>query len=314
MVTGCAGFIGSHVTEHLLEKNENIIGVDNFNDFYDPKIKKRNIMPSMNNPRFRLVNGDIRDTEKLGKIFKDFEIETVVHLAACAGVGHSFKNPELYYDVNVNGTRGVLDLAARYKVKNFIFASSSSVYGINKKVPFSEEDETNNQISPYAKTKKAGEKLCQEFHETSGLNITCLRFFTVYGPRGRPDMAPFKFTKLISEGKEIEMFGDGSSSRDYTFVEDIAQGIIAAVYRNLGLEIINLGNERPIELRQLIKLIEQNVGKKAKIRQLPTQKGDVPLTHADISKARHLLGYIPRVSFEEGIKRTVEWYKKEYGV
>lgn len=310
VVTGCAGFIGSHVVDSLLSRGERVIGIDDFNDYYDPKIKERNASLFSGNDNFKLFRADIRDMSALSGIFENGNLDRIIHLAARAGIRASFENPGLYYEVNVEGTKNLLNLAVKKNVENFVFSSSSSVYGVNKKVPFSEDDEINNQVSPYAKTKKEGEILCKKFHEEHGLPITCLRFFTVYGPRGRPDMAPLKFMKKISNGEQIERYGDGKTTRDYTFVEDIVHGILSALDRPHKFEIINLGNGNPIDLRRFIKLIENNVGKEALIKELPEQKGDVPTTHADILKAGRLLGYEPKVSFEEGIKRMAEWYRK----
>ena len=312
LVTGGAGFIGSHVCDKLLESCYSIICIDDFNNYYNPQIKENNIKKCLKNPNFKLYRLDIRNFEKLENIFKENKIDKIVHLAARAGVRASLENPELYFDVNVNGTKNLLELAVKYKIKNFIFASSSSVYGVNKKIPFSEDDNVDNQISPYAKSKRKTELLCKQYHEKNNLSITCLRFFTVYGPRGRPDMAPYKFTKLISNNEEIKMYGDGTSKRDYTYILDITDGIISALDKDFAFEIINLGDSNTVELKHFIRLIEENVGRKAKIKQLPMQKGDVPVTYADISKAKRLLGYEPKVKIEEGMKRFVEWYKK-YG-
>jgi UDP-glucuronate 4-epimerase len=310
LVTGGAGFIGSHVCEKLLEKNYKVICIDNFNDFYSPKVKEENLKECLKDNNFVLYREDITNFEGLKKIFEENKIDKIIHLAARAGVRFSITDPVLYEKVNIKGTINLLELAKEFKIKKFIFGSSSSIYGVNKKVPFSEDDKVENQISPYGASKRAGEMYCRVYHKLFGLKITCLRFFTVYGPRGRPDMAPYKFTKLISEAKEIKMYGDGSSKRDYTFVTDIVDGVIAASEKDFDFEIINLGDSNPIELKYFISLFEKNLGKKAKIKQLPMQPGDVPVTFADISKAEKLLNYRPKVKIEEGIKLLVEWFKE----
>ena len=311
LVTGGAGFIGSHLCEKLIGLNKKVICIDDFNDFYDPQTKEKNISKIINNKNFILYREDIRNYEKLKEIFKKNKIDKIIHLAARAGVRPSLQQPLLYQDVNVRGTLNVLELAKEFKVKNFVFASSSSVYGINKKIPFSEIDNVDNPISPYAATKKACELLCYNYHHLYKIPVTCLRFFTVYGPRGRPDMAVYKFTKLINEGKEVEMYGDGTTKRDYTYIEDILQGVLAAVEKNFDFEIINLGESRTVELKYLIMLIEKNLGKKAKIKIMNMQPGDVPITYADITKAKKLLNYNPKTNIEEGIKKFIEWYKHE---
>lgn len=308
LVTGGAGFIGSHACERLLARNDSVICVDNFNDYYDTSKKERNVSGFLKNPNFKLYREDIRNFDKMEKIFEENKVDKAVHLAAMVGVRYSIKNPSLYKEVNIEGTENLLKLSVRHKIKNFIFGSSSSVYGISKKIPFNEDDD-GKPISPYADTKREGEVLCEEYHKKHGLSITCLRFFTVYGPRGRPDMAPYKFTKLIYEGKAVPMYGDGSTKRDYTYVTDIVDGIIAALDKGFAFEIINLGDSNAIELKYFISLIEKNLGRKAKIEQMPMQEGDVPITYADISKAKRLLNYSPKAKAEEGIKLFVEWYK-----
>lgn len=309
LVTGGAGFIGSHLCERLLEKGEKVICVDDFNDFYSPERKKKNISVCEKNKNFKLYKTDIRDFDKLEKIFQENKIKKIIHLAARAGVRLSIKNPLLYSDVNIKGMINLLELAKKFKINQFIFGSSSSVYGTNKKIPFSENDKLESPISPYAVSKIAGEIYCKVYSELYGINIACLRFFTVYGPRGRPDMAPHKFTDLIANGKEIEMYGDGSSKRDYTYVTDIVEGIIKASEKNFKFEIINLGDSNSVELRYFISLIEKNLGKKAKIIKKPLQPGDVLVTFADISKAKKLLGWEPKVKIEDGISKLVEWYR-----
>jgi UDP-glucuronate 4-epimerase len=308
LLTGGAGFIGSWTVEELLKLGHRIFCIDNFNDYYDPKQKEANVKPFLNNPNFKLYRIDIRDYETLKKIFLENKVDKIIHLAAMAGVRNSILNPKLYYDVNINGTLNVLELAKEFNIKNVVFASSSSVYGNNKKIPFSETDNVDNPISPYAASKKGGELLCYTYHHLYNMNVVCLRFFTVYGPRGRPDMAPYKFTKLIMEGKPIEVYGDGTTKRDYTYVTDIVSGIISALDIK-GYEIINLGNNNPIELKYFISIIEKNTKIKAKQVKKPMQPGDVNITYADIRKAKKLLKYNPKVPIEEGLKRLVEWYK-----
>ncbi len=309
LVTGGAGFIGSHLCKALLEKGHIVICVDNFNDYYSPEIKKSNISGFLKNKNFFLEKADIRNYNAMSKIFKKYSIKKIAHLAARAGVRPSLKNPKLYFDVNVNGTLNLLELSRIYKVKTFILASSSSVYGNNKKTPFSESDPAEEQISPYALTKKINELMCKSYTRY-GINCTCLRFFTVYGPNGRPDMAPLKFTRLIYSGKPIEMYGDGSSARDYTYVDDIVQGIISALEKSYKYEIFNLGNSNPVKLREFISLIEKALNKKAAIIQKPMPEGDVKITYADLSKSKKMLGYVPKTKIGQGIKKLAEWYIK----
>jgi UDP-glucuronate 4-epimerase len=311
LVTGGAGFIGSHLCERLLGEGNEVVCVDDFNDFYNPKIKEKNISECKKNANFRVYKADIRNKKNLENIFKKEKIELIVHLAARAGVRPSILYPQLYADVNILGTMNLLELACKNNVKKFVFGSSSSVYGLNKKVPFNEEDSLDSMVSPYAITKYTGERLCYRYHKLSDIPMVCLRFFTVYGPRGRPDMAVYKFTRLINENKKIEMYGDGTSKRDYTYFSDIIDGIVSAMIKKFDFEIINLGDSNPVELKYLIKLIEKNIGKKALIKKSDVQPGDVPVTYADIRKAKKLLGYRPKIKIEEGIKRFVKWYLKE---
>jgi UDP-glucuronate 4-epimerase len=310
LVTGGAGFIGSHLCEFLLAHGHSVVTIDNFNDYYDPRLKRRNIEPLLNRPGFTLVEADILNVERLQRLFGDFVFEVIFHLAARAGVRPSITQPLLYEQVNVQGTLHLLEMARLYNVTQFIFGSSSSVYGENRKVPFSEEDPVDNPISPYAATKKAAELACYTYHHLYGLNITCLRFFTVYGPRQRPDMAIHKFTQLIAAGQKVPMYGDGTTQRDYTFITDIIDGIYRAFEPGAGYRIYNLGESRTVELRTLIDLIAKNLGKEARIERLPMQPGDVPITYADISRAQRELGYRPQVSIEQGIHQFVEWFKK----
>lgn len=311
LVTGGAGFIGSHVCDRLLKLGKKIICIDNLNPYYSPKRKIRNIQHNFENNNFLFIAIDIQKKDHLEQIFEKNKIDKIVHLAARAGVRPSIEKPLWYRDTNVNGTINLLELAKKHKIKNFIFGSSSSVYGKNKKIPFSETDNVDYPISPYAASKKACELFCYTYSHLCSLNVTCLRFFTVYGPRGRPDMAPYLFTKLINEGKPIKMFGDGTTKRDYTYVSDIVDGIVEALDKSFRFEIINLGNNHPIELRYFISVIEKHLGKKAKIKKFPLQPGDVPITFADITKAARLIGYKPKVSIEEGMGKFIEWYKKE---
>ena len=304
-MTGNAGFIGSNLTKRLLELGYKVTGIDNFNDYYDPQRKEKNIEEFANNSNFTQERADILDKEKLELILAQTKPEIVIHLAARAGVRPSLKTPELYYQVNVVGTKNLLELAKKYSVKQFIQASSSSVYGNQTKIPFSETDKLAKPVSPYAETKLKAEALCREY----SFPITVLRFFTVYGPKGRPDMAPYLFTKQILEGKTIIRFGDGSSSRDYTYIDDIVNGIIAAINRPLAYEIINLGNNQPVKLNDFISLVEKITKRKAKIMEKPRHPADVPRTYADITKAKNLLNWQPKTDLETGMRRFIEWYK-----
>jgi len=310
IVTGAAGFIGSHLCEHLLSKGYDVIGLDNFDNFYDPQIKRKNIENCVKNNKFTLFEHDIRDFDKINKIFKDKNINAVVHLAAKAGVRPSIAEPMLYSDVNIKGTMNLLESARKYGVKKFIFASSSSVYGNNKKVPFSEEDNVDFSISPYAATKKSGELFCHTYHHLYNLPATCLRFFTVYGPRQRPDLAIHKFTKLIDQKKPVPVYGDGTMSRDFTYIDDIINGVISAIDNCTDYHIYNLGESKTITVKNMIETIEKALGKKAIIDYQNEQPGDVKTTFADISKAKKELGYNPSTDFEQGIDEFVKWFKK----
>lgn len=305
LVTGGAGFIGGHLAERLLADGKRVVVLDDFNDFYDPKIK-RQTAALLKSKGAVIHECDIRDSAALENIFSAEKIDAVVHLAARAGVRPSIADPLLYAEVNITGTLNVLEQCRKHGVKRFIFGSSSSVYGVTSKVPFAEGDAVQ-PISPYATTKIAGEQYCKVYAQLFGMRITCLRFFTVYGPRGRPDMAVHKFTSAIVAGKPIELYGDGMQ-RDFTYVSDIVDGIAAALEKNCPFEIINLGDSNPISVKQLIELIEKTVGKKAVVTQLPEQPGDVPITYADLSTAKRLLGYAPKVEIGEGVKRFVEWF------
>src|SRR3972149_6640650 len=308
LITGGAGFIGSHLADALLARGEKVTVIDEFNDFYDPKLKRENIAPHLSNPSYRLIEGDIRDTDKVLRMFEETRFDVVVHLAARAGVRPSIEAPLLYEQVNCVGTLNLLEAARKTGVKNFVFASSSSVYGINSKVPFSEEDPITCPISPYATTKRAGELMCFTYSHLYGLPSTSLRFFTVYGERGRPDMAVAKFTRLINEGKEIQVYGDGTARRDFTYVKDIISGLIKSIDTQSRYEIVNLGGADTIEVNALIGLIEKALGKKADIRYMDPAPGDVPITYADVAKAKRLLGFSPAVRIDEGVERYVRWF------
>jgi UDP-glucuronate 4-epimerase len=308
LITGGAGFIGSHVASHLLDQGERVIIVDNFNDFYDPAIKRRNVLDLKARGSLDVRELDILDTEGLRRAFDEARPQVVIHLAAWAGVRPSLERPALYSSVNVTGTVHLLELAREFRVPSFIFGSSSSVYGGSRKVPFTEDDPADNPVSPYAVTKRAGELLCRTYSHNFGLNITCLRFFTVYGPRQRPEMAIHKFARLIWEGREVPVFGDGSSRRDYTYVDDIVQGILSSVRVNPRFAVINLGESQTVSLLELIRLLEGVLGRKARLRFLPEQAGDMAITYADISRARELLAYSPSTPVQEGIRRFAEWF------
>jgi UDP-glucuronate 4-epimerase len=311
LITGGAGFIGSHLVDRLLATGEwQITIVDDFNDFYDPEIKTENIRLQLEKPNYHLFRIDIRDRAALEKVFENSEFECIVHLAARAGVRPSLQQPLLYSETNITGTMNLLELARSHDIKQFVFGSSSSVYGINAKVPFSEDDPIRQPISPYAATKAAGELLCHTYSHLYGVRCVCLRFFTVYGPRQRPDLAIHKFARLMTEGKPIPVFGDGTTRRDYTYIDDIIAGVRAAIdYERSGYEVFNLGESRTVELRELISLLEKELGAEAKIDRQPLQPGDVPQTFADITKARRLLGYNPQTQLEEGIEKFVEWFR-----
>jgi UDP-glucuronate 4-epimerase len=311
LVTGGAGFIGSHACQHLLDRGDEIVVVDNCNDFYDPRIKARNLDRVREGGAFPFYCQDLVDIRALSEIFRAHRPSAVLHLAAYAGVRPSLENPVLYTQVNVTGTAGLLTLARQFEVENFVFASSSSVYGVNSKVPFEEADPISQPVSPYAATKRAGELLCFAHHHNYGLPVSCLRFFTVYGPRQRPEMAIHKFVRMIVNDGEIPVYHEGKSERDYTYVDDVVQGTLSALDQPKGFRIYNLGNSRTVPLMRLIELIEGALGKKARINLLPAQPGDVPITYADISRAQRELGYSPETPIEEGIPKFVEWYLRE---
>lgn len=309
LVTGAAGFIGSHLCERLLVEGWTVVGVDNFDNFYDPKIKRLNIDSCLKNKNFKLIEADIRDSTAINKTIGS-DIEIIVHLAAKAGVRPSIAQPVLYADVNVNGTTVLLEAAKKHNVTKFIFASSSSVYGNNEKVPFSEEDNVDFPISPYAATKKAGELICHTYHHLYGIHITCLRYFTVYGPRQRPDLAIHKFAKLIEQTKPIPVYGNGTMMRDFTYIDDIINGTLAAIEQCTGFNLYNLGCSHPISVNDLIAEIEKALGKKAVKEYLPPQPGDVERTYADVTKAAKDLGYNPSTTIQEGLAKFVTWLRK----
>lgn len=311
LITGGAGFLGSHLVDRLMSEGDwRITVVDDFNDFYDPSIKRENIAVHLANPSFKLIEADIRDLGALESARSEAKFDCIVHLAARAGVRPSLRAPRLYLETNVNGTLNLLELARACGVRRFVFGSSSSVYGINQKVPFSEDDPIFNPISPYAATKAAGELLCHSYAHLYDLRIVCLRFFTVYGARQRPDLAIHKFAKLMRAGQPIPVFGDGTTRRDYTYIDDIISGVRAAIdYDASKYEVINLGESRTVELRELISLLERALDRHAEIDRQPVQPGDVPQTFADITKARRLLGYDPQTQIEEGLEKFVEWFR-----
>lgn len=318
-VTGGAGFIGSACSKRLLKEGYDVLCLDNFNDYYDPQLKENNVLEveqiaHQYQRSYELIRGDVRDKELLFSLFRDKKIDMVIAWAACAGVRPSIEDPLYYVDVNVHGLTNLLEAMRNNDCKKLVFISSSSVYGNNKKVPFSEKDVVDFPISPYAATKKAGELLCHTYHSLFNMDIHCLRYFTVYGPHQRPDLAINKFTRLLLEGKSIPMFGDGNTARDYTYVDDIVEGTYLSMkylQTHQGVyDIFNLGGSHPITLKNLIHIIAAAVGKEAIIEQLPMQAGDVNITYSDYSHAKEVLGYEPQVRIEEGIQRFVDWYKE----
>jgi UDP-glucuronate 4-epimerase len=312
LVTGGSGFIGSHLCERLLKEGYFVINLDNFNNYYDPKIKWRNIQEALKNENYALYVGDIRDNKLLDQISEEQgNIDIVCHLAAMAGVRNSLKDPVEYVSVDIGGTVNMLEFARRNEVEKFVFASSSSVYGKNSKVPFSEDDPLEGQVSPYATAKRAGEIYCQTYSQIYNIPIVALRFFTVYGPRQRPEMAIHLFTRLIMEGKPIPVFGDGSTARDYTYIDDIIEGVYRAIlYDKARFEIFNLGNSKTVKLSELIGIIEQVTGKKAIIDRKPMQLGDVEITYANIKKGNSLLSYRPEGDIHRGVSEFFEWFEK----
>jgi UDP-glucuronate 4-epimerase len=312
LVTGGVGFIGSHLCQRLLREGYTIVCLDNFDPFYDPAIKRRNleeIQATATNGTFQLVEGDIRDAVLVEDLFRGSSFDLVIHLAAKAGVRPSLEQPLLYEEVNVTGTLNLLEACREFGVMDMIFGSSSSVYGRNSKIPFTEEDRLEAMISPYAVTKRIGELLCSVYHHLYTMNIFCLRFFTVYGPRQRPEMAIHKFARLIDQGERVPLYGDGTSQRDYTYIDDIIEGIMGAARNLKGYAIFNLGESQTVPLRDLVACLEETLGSKAEIEELPEQAGDVPITYADIDKARRLLGYDPQVGIKDGVERFVQWFR-----
>lgn len=310
LVTGAAGFIGSHLCQKLLADDWAVVGVDNFDSYYDPRIKRRNISNCLKNKNFLLIKADIRDINAMDKVMCE-GIQIIVHLAAMAGVHPSIAQPLLYADVNINGTMVLLELAKKHRINKFIFGSSSSIYGNNKKVPFSENDNVDFPISPYAATKKAGELICHTYHHLYGLSVTCLRFFTVYGPRQRPDLAIHKFVKLIEQGEPIPVFGDGTMMRDFTYIDDIIDGIVSAMKKCNGFNVYNLGESQPVTVNDLITEIERVLGKKATKHYQPPPLGDVERTYADITKAAKELGYHPSTSIQAGLQKFTAWLREQ---
>jgi len=315
LVTGGAGFIGSSVADELLNRGDDVVIVDEVNDYYDTTFKEANLkllLDKYGPKRVVVVRGDICDASLMQSVFEDHRPTWVCHMAARAGVRPSIQDPYIYIHSNIEGTTRLMEMSAKYGVQNFVFASSSSVYGGSKSTFFSEDEVVDNPVSPYAASKKACELLAYTYHHLTQLNVTGLRFFTVYGPHGRPDMAPFKFIDRVSRGMEIQQFGDGSSSRDYTYISDIVDGVIRAIDRPYPYQIFNLGKGSGTSLKEFIDLVQKHTGKKAQIKILPDQPGDVPYTCADVSKAERMLGYTSKISFEEGIKRTATWYKEAF--
>lgn len=310
LVTGGAGFIGSHLVDRLLARGDRVVVLDNLNDYYDPAFKRENLSEARRSSRMTFVEGDILDADGLAALFEAHPVDVIVHLAARAGVRPSLEAPILYEQVNCRGTLNMLEMARRHGIRRFVFASSSSVYGNVKTIPFREDARIDRPVSPYAATKAAGELYCHNYHHLYGISVNALRFFTVYGPRGRPDMAIYKFTELIDRGEPIPFYGDGTTARDYTYFSDIVDGIVAAVDRDLGFEIINLGESQTTSLNELVAIIEACLGKKAVLERLPLQPGDVTITCADVSLAKRLLDYAPSTPVAEGVARFVAWYKR----
>ena len=312
LVTGGAGFIGFHLVNKLLEEGNDVVCVDNMNKYYDPELKRARL--ELIKDKIEFYEIDIADKDKLEEVFKKHKIEQICHLAAQAGVRYSLENPFVYAESNYVGTTNILEFAKRYKIEHVVFASTSSAYGLNKKMPFKEDDRVDTPISIYAASKRACELLAFSYNHLFGLNVTCLRFFTVYGPYGRPDMALFKFTKKILSGEVIDVYNNGDMKRDFTYVGDIVSGFVKALETPKGFQIINLGHGAPVHLMDFIKIIEKELGKKAEINFMPMQPGDVKETFADTSKAKELLGYEAKVDVEEGVKKFIDWYKEYYNI
>jgi UDP-glucuronate 4-epimerase len=311
LITGGAGFIGSHVADRRLARGDRVVVLDDFNDFYDPRFKRANVQPHVGSPHYRLVEGDIRDRDLVFRLFAEERFDGVIHLAARAGVRPSLRQPVLYEEVNCVATLHLLEAAVAHGAPRFLFASSSSVYGTNSKLPFSEEDPIARPISPYATTKRAGELHVYATHHLHGLQAACLRFFTVYGPRQRPEMAIARFIRCLETDEPIPFFGDGGSRRDYTYIDDIVDGVEAALESDFAFEILNLGSSRPVTLTELVAELEEATGKRARLARDGDQPGDVPVTFASVEKAERLLGYRPRVPLQEGLRRSVDWYRSQ---
>ncbi len=309
LVTGGAGFIGSHLTERLLLKDHHVVCLDNFDDYYPPRVKRRNVHDFLDRKNYDLVEGDIRDRKLLEDLFSRYPFDHVIHLAAKAGVRPSIQDPFIYEDVNVRGTLNLLECVKSRGIESFIFASSSSVYGNRNRVPFSEDDKVDSPVSPYGATKKACEVFCYNYHSLYSIPMVLLRFFTVYGPRQRPEMAIHKFTRLIDNGEEVPIYGGGTSKRDYTYIDDIISGIEACLDLDPGFEVINLGCSRTINIKYLIEVIEKNLQKEALVKFYDPQPGDAELTYADIQKAEKLLNFSPSTKLEDGVMHFVAWYR-----
>ncbi len=315
LVTGGAGFIGSHVVDKLLEKNEEVVCIDILNDYYNPEIKKNNIANNLNNKKLHFFKLNIENKNDIETVFKKFNIKNIIHLAARAGVRNSILEPLKYQDSNVKGTLNLLQLSHEYKIKSFVFASSSSVYGGNKKIPFSEEDNTDKQLSPYAASKKACEVYCYTYSYLHNLSVKCLRFFTVYGPRNRPDMQMYKFPEDITQNKPITIFGkENEIKRDWTYISDVVQGVLKSVDLNSDFEIINIGNNKPNSVDYVVKLFEKKLNKKAIINRASLPLGDVPVTAADTKKVEKLLNWKSTTNIEEGVEKLVQWFNSLYKV
>jgi UDP-glucuronate 4-epimerase len=309
LITGGAGFIGSHIADRRLARGDSVVVLDDFNDYYDPLVKRTNVAPHLGDPRYRLVEGDIRNRELVFRLFADERFDAIVHLAARAGVRPSLEQPVLYEEVNCVATLHLLEAAVAHGKPRFLFASSSSVYGINSKLPFAEDDPIERPISPYATTKRAGELHVFSAHHLYGLPAACLRFFTVYGPRQRPEMAIARFIRGLESSEAIPFYGDGGSRRDYTFIDDIADGVEAALEAKFEFEIVNLGSAHPVTLTELVEALEAATGRRARLDRRPVQAGDVPVTFASVAKAERLLGFRPKVTLKEGLRRSVAWFR-----
>jgi UDP-glucuronate 4-epimerase len=315
LITGGAGFIGSHLVDALLKLGNRVVVLDNFNSYYDPNIKRQNVVEHLKQRQYTLIDGDLRDKAKISEAFSHGPFDSVVHLAGAAGVRPSIEQPGFYMDVNVNGTQLLLDQSIAKDTGRFVFGSSSSLYGERSEGEFLETDRVDRPLSPYAASKAAGELQCYAAYHTRGLPVVSLRFFTVYGPRQRPDLAVHKFCRLIDAGKPLEVYGDGRSKRDYTYIDDTVSGIMSSMIYDLpGYDIINLGCGRPIELIEMIHIIEKALGKSAKLTHKEFHTADMPYTYASIAKAQKVLGYQPRTAFEDGVKRFVEWYRSSSAI